>query len=281
MSSSTRIDAHQHFWNLADREGQWPPASLAALHRDFGPADLLPALQGCAIGGTVLVQSLPTLRDTRFLLALADQHAFVRGVVGWADLKGDDAVAQIAALARHRLLKGLRPMLQDLPQDDWIDDAALDPAVGAMLANGLRLDALVLPRQLGALLKFARRHPTLPIVIDHAAKPEIRRTAWHPWREDIASLAALPQIHCKLSGLLTEAGDAADDAALRPVVDHLFACFGAARLMWGSDWPVLRLAADYEAWFAMAWRLCSAQPGVDAPALDAVFGGNARRFYGL
>jgi L-fuconolactonase len=281
MSHSTRIDAHQHFWNLADREGQWPPASLAAIHRDFGPADLLPALQACGIGGTVVVQSLPTQRDTLFLLTLAEQHSFIRGVVGWVDMKCDDAAAQIDALARHRILKGLRPMLQDLPRDDWIDDAVLDPAVQAMLANGLCFDALVLPRQLGALLNFARRNSTLPIVIDHAAKPEIRRAVWHPWKEELAGLAALPQVHCKLSGLLTEARDGPSDAALLPVVEHLFDCFGPSRLMWGSDWPVLRLAADYQTWFAAAWRLCSAQPCVDGAALDAIFGGNARRFYSL
>jgi L-fuconolactonase len=282
MSRTMRIDAHQHFWRLADRHGEWPPASLAPLHRDFAPADLLPALQRCGIAGTVLVQSLPTPQDTAFLLDLAAHQAFVRGVVGWVDLKAPDAAAQIAALARRRALKGLRPMLQDLADDAWIDDAALDPAVHAMLAHGLCFDALVRPRQLVALRAFALRHPRLPIVVDHAAKPEIARAAWQqPWQRDIAALAALPNVCCKLSGLLTEAGDAPSESRLRPVVDHLFASFGADRLMWGSDWPVLHLAGDYDAWFAMAQRLCSGRPEVDAAALDAVFGGNACRFYQL
>jgi len=282
MSNAMYIDAHHHFWNVADRRGEWPPASLAPLHRDFAPVDLLPALQRCGIGGTVLVQSLPTPQDTAFLLDLATRHEFVRGVVGWVDMKASDAAAQITALARHRLLKGLRPMLQDLPDDDWIDDAALDPAVHAMLANDLCFDALVRPRQLRALLAFAQRHPRLPIVIDHAAKPQVGRAAWQqPWQRDIAALAALPNVSCKLSGLLTEAGDAPRDVTLRPAVDHLFETFGAARLMWGSDWPVLNLASDYADWFAMAQRLCSARPGFDVAALNAVFGGNACRFYKL
>ncbi|MEP6876102.1 MAG: amidohydrolase family protein [Burkholderiales bacterium] len=276
------IDAHHHFWRLADRKGEWPPASLAPLHRDFAPDDLLPALQGCGIGGTVLVQSLPTLQDTAFLLDLAARHAFVLGVVGWVDMKASDAAAHITALARHRVLKGLRPMLQDLPDDDWIDDAALDPAVHAMLAHGLCFDALVRPRQLRALLNFAQRHPLLPIVIDHAAKPQIAGAAWQqPWQRDIAALAALPNVSCKLSGLLTEAGDAPNDATLQPAVVHLFETFGAERLMWGSDWPVLKLAGEYADWFAMAQRLCSARLGFDAAALNAVFGGNACRFYKL
>lgn len=282
MSTAMHVDAHLHFWRLADRKGEWPPASLAALHRDFAPIDLLPALQRCGIGGTVLVQSLPTPQDTAFLLDLAAGHTFVRGVVGWVDMKASDAAAQITALARHRLLKGLRPMLQDLPDDDWIDDAALDPAVHAMLAHALCFDALVRPRQLRALLTFAQRHPQLPIVIDHAAKPELARATWRqPWQRDIAALAALPNVCCKLSGLLTEAGDAPTEATLRPAVDHLFETFGADRLMWGSDWPVLNLAGEYADWLAMAQRLCSARPGFDAAAKHAVFGGNARRFYKL
>jgi L-fuconolactonase len=276
-----RIDAHQHFWRIAQRAGHWPPASLAAIHRDFVPADLRPELQRCSIVGTVLVQSLPTAEDTTFLLNLAARHEFVLGVVGWIDLKAGDAAAQVTARASQRKLKGLRPMLQDLPDDAWIDDRALDPAVLAMLAHGLCFDALVQPRHLGALLAFARRHPALPIVIDHAAKPDIARAEWQPWHRHMTALAALPNVHCKLSGLLTEAGDRNDDAALRPWIDHLFASFGAPRLMWGSDWPVLNLAGNYEAWFSMAQRLCSAQPGVDADALDAIFGGNARRFYRL
>jgi len=276
-----RIDAHQHFWRIAQRAGHWPPASLAAIHRDFVPADLRPELQRCSIVGTVLVQSLPTAEDTTFLLNLAARHEFVLGVVGWIDLKAGDAAAQVTARASQRKLKGLRPMLQDLPDDAWIDDRALDPAVLAMLAHGLCFDALVQPRHLGALLAFARRHPALPIVIDHAAKPDIARAEWQPWHCHMTALAALPNVHCKLSGLLTEAGDRNDDAALRPWIDHLFASFGAPRLMWGSDWPVLNLAGNYEAWFSMAQRLCSAQPDVDADALDAIFGGNARRFYRL
>ena len=276
-----RIDAHQHFWRIAQRREHWPPPSLAPLYRDFTPADLVPCLQRCRIDGTVLVQSLPTPEDTAVLLNLAARRAFVLGVVGWVDMKAEDAAVRIAALAQHRKLKGLRPMLQDMADDHWIDDMALEPAVHAMLAHGLSLDALVRPQHLPGLLAFARRHAQLPIVIDHAAKPDIARAAWQPWHRHMTALAALPNVHCKLSGLLTEAGTNRDDTALRPCIDHLFASFGARRLMWGSDWPVLNLAGDYDDWFAMSHRLCAAQPGVDDAALDAIFGGNARLFYRL
>jgi L-fuconolactonase len=275
------IDSHQHFWRLADRQGQWPPATLTAIHRDFMPEDLLPSLRQCHIGGTVLVQSLPTVADTGFLLQLADAHDFVRGVVGWVDLKATDAAGQIAALARHPLLKGLRPMLQDLSDDAWIADPALDPAIAAMCSHGLCFDALVLPRHLAALTWFTRRHPQLPIVIDHAAKPPIASGEIAPWFADMRSLAKLPNVHCKLSGLLTEAGPSPRAAELAPYLDAIYTLFGHRRLMWGSDWPVLKLAGSYDSWLAMALGFCRAQDGADDDTLDAIFGGNARRFYRL
>lgn len=275
------IDAHQHFWRLADRVGHWPPPALVPIHRDFDPADLAPLLAQAGVGGTVLVQSLPTVADTLQLLQLAAQHPVVKGVVGWVDLLAADAPAQITELAQHRQLKGLRPMLQDLPDTRWIAQAVLAPAIHAMQAHELVFDALVLPQHLGALLEFAQRFPGLPIVIDHAAKPEIALARLAPWRQDMAALAALPQVHCKLSGLLTEAGVHATATALEPYVAHLFASFGPERLIWGSDWPVLNLAADYPGWLAMARALCQTQPGMNDTRMAAIFGGNARRFYRL
>ena len=277
-----RVDAHQHFWRLADREGQWPPPTLAAIHRDFGPEDLEPQLRACGIDATVLVQSLPSVEDTRWMLSVAARTPWVRGVVGWVDFKATDAAAQIDELARDPALKGLRPMLQDLPQDDWIDDSACAPAAAAMQRHDLVFDALVLPRQLPALGRFARRHPGLRLVVDHAAKPFIARGELEPWRTDLAALAALPQVHCKVSGLLTEAGDRLDDAALRPYMQALWELFGPRRLLWGSDWPVLRLAADYAPWWHQAQRLASQlHPAPAAADLDALFGGNAAAFYRL
>ncbi|MEO8022039.1 amidohydrolase family protein [Polaromonas sp.] len=276
-----RIDAHQHFWKLADRVGHWPPATLAAIHRDFGPADLQAALAAAQITGTVLVQSLPTVADTHYLLDIAERTDFVLGVVGWVDLLADDAPAQIAELACHRKLKGLRPMLHDLADTEWITNPALDPALRAVQDHALVFDALVLPRHLGALLVLARRHPALPIVIDHAAKPEIARGRLEPWRTKMNSLAALPQVHCKLSGLLTEAGPQPTAHALGPYVEHLLDSFGPQRLIWGSDWPVLELAADYADWWTMANAMCQAHAGMDAEGMAAIFGGNARRLYQL
>ncbi|HEY9105564.1 MAG TPA: amidohydrolase family protein [Roseateles sp.] len=277
-----RVDAHQHFWQLAHREGQWPPASLQAIHRDFGPQDLAPQLQAAGIDATVLVQSLPSVADTRWMLSVAAQTPWVRGVVGWVDFKAPDAPEQIAELARDPLLKGLRPMLQDLPDPDWIADPACDAAARAMQRHGLVFDALVLPQQLPGLQRFARRHPDLPIIIDHGAKPLIASGEIEPWRTDMAALAALPQLHCKVSGLLTEAGDRRDGAALQPYVQSLWALFGPKRLLWGSDWPVLNLAADYAGWWALAHELAQHfSPAPRPDDLTALFGGNAARLYRL
>lgn len=268
------VDAHQHFWLLKARAGQWPPPALAAIHRDFLPQDLAPLIEKVGVGGTVLVQSLPSIEDTRFMLGLAENHDFILGVVGWVDLKAADAPQVIAELARAPKLKGLRPMLQDIAETGWIDDPALDPAVEAMLAAGLAFDALVLPRHLAALEAFARRHPALAIVIDHGAKPEIAEGHYRDWREAMARLAGLGNVSCKLSGLLTERGEQKPQA-IRPYAETIFELFGPERVIWGSDWPVLDLAGDYEGWLAQARAM------VPQAAHEAVFGGNARRFYRL
>ncbi|MEK6371022.1 MAG: amidohydrolase family protein [Burkholderia gladioli] len=276
---SSRIDAHQHYWLMAAREGEWPPPSLAAIHRDFGPEDLAPHLRATEIDGTVLVQSLPTLDDTRYLLALANATPSVKAVVGWVDMKAADAPQRIAAFAAEPKFRGVRPMLQAL-DDRWIDDEALAPAVDALREHALVFDALVLPPQLDALHAFATRHATLPIVIDHAAKPPIASGRLEPWRSAMARLAALPNVSCKLSGLWTEAGEGSDDSGVTPYIEAVATLFGPRRLMWGSDWPVLRLAASYggyEDWFAACERACTRWFG--AAALADVFGGNARRFY--
>ena len=273
-----RIDAHQHFWQLAARAGSWPPPSLAAIHRDFAPADLAPLLVAHGIAGTVLVQSLPSEDDTHWLLALSEKSSFIRAVVGWSDLLAPDAPANIDRLASQPKLKGLRPMLQELEDDAWIADPALAPAFRAMLEHGLRLDALVLPRHLPALLHCARDYPLLPIVIDHAAKPPIADAAFGNWREDMAQLAALPNVHCKLSGLVTEArpGWRVDD--LQPYVRHVLDVFGPRRVIWGSDWPVVDLAGGYAAWLAASEALLAHLGQQDR---NDIFGLNALRFYDI
>ena len=271
------IDAHQHFWRVGENGFSWPTPDLAAIHRDFGPADLAAVAAPVGLAGSVLVQSQPDDRDTDWLLAVAAEEPLVRGVVGWVDLASPDAPARIARLGRHPKLRGLRPMLQSLDDDAWIAAPGLDPALDAMVAHGLSLDALVLTRHLPHLLALARRRPELAIVIDHGAKPPIAAGDEDgAWARGIDALAAQPQVFCKLSGLLTEAAPGQGAQALAPYVAHLVATFGPERLMWGSDWPVLNLAGDYGGWLALARELSGL---TDAADLAALFGGTSRRFY--
>ncbi|KRA64172.1 amidohydrolase [Caulobacter sp. Root656] len=271
------IDAHQHFWRIGENGFSWPTPDLATIHRDFGPADLAAVAAPLGLAGCVLVQSQPDDRDTDWLLELAADEPLVLGVVGWVDLASPDAAARIAQLSRHPKLRGLRPMLQSLDDDAWIAAPGLDPALDAMVAHGLSLDALVLTRHLPHLLALARRRPELAIVIDHGAKPPIAAGDHDgAWTRGIEALAALPQVFCKLSGLLTEAAPGQGGEALSPYVAHLVAAFGPERLMWGSDWPVLNLAGGYADWLALARKLS----GLTDPAqLAALFGGTCRRFY--
>ncbi|MEE3624243.1 amidohydrolase family protein [Nitrospirillum sp. BR 11752] len=268
------IDAHQHIWRLGRHGCAWPTPDLAIIHRDHDATELEALAAPLGVTGSVLVQSQPCDADTDYLLAEAAAHPFILGVVGWADLKAATAPRRIAALAEQPKMRGLRPMLQSLPVD-WIADPAVDAAARALVAQDLTFDALVLPPHLPALLDFARRHPDLPIVIDHGAKPYIARGEIEPWAADMRALAALPQVHAKLSGLLTEAGTRTTAEALRPYVDLLLDAFGPDRVMWGSDWPVLNLAGGYAGWLDMARGL------VPAAAHAAVFDGTARRFYRL
>lgn len=272
------VDAHQHFWRLDEQGRDWPVPELPAIYRDFGAADLLPLLREHGVAATVLVQSMQSEEDTWRMLALAKRTPWIAGVVGWTNLKAPDAAERIAVLAQAPKLRGLRPMLQALEDDAWIDDAALTPAVEAMIAHTLVFDALAMPRHLPALYSFARRHAALTIVIDHAAKPPVASGADAGWRDDLARLAALPNVHCKLSGLVTEAAPAWRPEDLQPYAAHVLACFGADRVLWGSDWPVVNLAADYASWLAVSRSLLA---HLDPAEQGAIFGLNARRVYGL
>jgi L-fuconolactonase len=271
-----QIDAHQHFWRLARGDYGWLTAALAPIYRDFLPVDLAPLLAATGIGQTILVQAAPTPAETDFLLALAEQTPWVAGVVGWVDMADARAADRIAVLAENPLLVGLRPMVQDIADDDWLARAELAPAFEALIAHDLVFDALVLPRHLPRLKIVLDRHPRLAVVVDHAAKPDIAHRRYGPWRAELAAVAAHPTTTCKLSGLVTEAGSGWTVAALRPVADQVLECFGPARVLWGSDWPVATLAAGYRSWFDAAVKLTA---HLDPAERAAVFGGNARRVY--
>lgn len=271
-----RIDAHHHVWRVDRGDYGWLTPDLP-IHRDYGLDDLRPLLGD--IAGTVLVQAAPTEAETAFMLDVAQASAgLVRGVVGWTDLRAADATDRILTLAEEPLLKGLRPMLQDIADTEWILRPEVAPALHAMARSGLRFDALVESRHLPVLLRLSEAHPDLSIVIDHGAKPNIASQAFDPWASGIARLAQETASVCKLSGLVTEAEANWGLDDLRPYVDHLLATFGAERLMWGSDWPVVNEAGGYAAWRAAAEALTDALSAQDR---ELIFGGTAAAFYGI
>ncbi|KAF1687907.1 amidohydrolase [Pseudoxanthomonas broegbernensis] len=275
-----RLDAHQHYWRPARGDYGWLTPAMDVLYRNWQPSDLRPLLAAHDVAATVLVQAAPTEAETEELLRIASEEPTVAGVVGWVDLEAGDAPARIGALAARaggRLL-GLRPMLQDLDDPDWVARPALDAAFEAMAAHGLVLDILARPSHLAAARTRLLRHPHLRAVLDHCGKPDIAAGEDPAWRAGVAALARDTGAYCKLSGLLTQAPAGAGIEDLSPWVEHVFACFGPQRVLWGSDWPVLNLAGDYAGWLRLATGLVRRHaPGAER----AVFAGNARALYRL
>ncbi len=277
------IDAHQHLWRIG-QEGkkyghEWPTTDLSEIYRDFGPDDLAAACDRLNIDGTMLVQSQPSDADTDWMLEIAAATPLIRGVIGWTDLSAPDAPQRIAALARQPKLKGLRPMLQGLPQDDWILHDEVRPGLEATTAHGLTFDALVYTRHLPFIDQLAQRYPDLRIVIDHGAKPPLGHSEnMAQWQDAIAAVAQNTNVTCKLSGLLTELPDGQNKDVLSPCADHLLTAFGANRLMWGSDWPVVLLKDTYRRWFDWTTRWLADKPKTTRVM---IMGETARRFYQL
>lgn len=267
------VDAHRHYWDPSRLDYAWLAHAPAALRRAFLPDDLPGNADAC-----ILVQAAPDEAETRFLFELARDMPGVIGVVGWIDLERPDVEARLDRLTVDGggLLRGIRPMVQDIPDTDWLASSSLDRAFDLITERGLVFDALVDNRHLRALYERLGKHPGLRTVIDHAAKPDIAANGFAEWSGAIARLARMPDVYCKLSGLLTLTGPSADPLALDPYVAHLFETFGAERLVWGSDWPVLTTHATYGAWKTCARELVHRHaPG----AADAVFGGNALTLY--
>lgn len=276
-----RIDAHQHFWRRDRGDYHWldpgQNPALAPIYRDYLPADLEPQLARADVAQTILVQAAATVAETRYLLQLAAQTPFIGGVVGWVDFEAPDAPATIADLAQDAKLVGLRPMIQDIPDTEWMLRESLEPAFEAMIDHGLVFDALVKPPHLPALLELSGRYPELSMVLDHGAKPPIASGDLAEWKHGVAALARNSSMVCKLSGLVTEAGSA-DPGKLAAGVEHLLDHFGPARLMWGSDWPVCELVCSYHDWLLASDKLLERLGDADRALIQT---DNARETYGI
>ncbi len=274
------IDAHQHFWQIDRGVSDWIDDSISGIRRDYLPSHLAPYLDHLKIEKTVLVQASETLSENDFMLKLAEQAPFIGAIVAWLDLSDTNAPKILEDLAPKPLIKGVRPVLQGIEDDDWILQPKVMDNLRRLPDLGLRFDALIQPRHLPCIDKLAWAIPDLPIVVDHAAKPLIRggRVLDDDWKRGMVKLAKHPQMHCKISGLATEFGPGWSADTLKPVVDHLFSCFGPSRLMWGSDWPVLELDGSYSQWFTCLQSLIS---DLSSEEKADILGLTAARFYGL
>jgi len=272
------VDAHQHFWRYSAEEYGWIDDAMAAIRRDFLPADLQPLLRGARIDATVAVQARQSLEETEWLLELAREHDWIAGVVGWVplvDSKVDEILERFSSDAK---LKGVRHVLQG-EADRYMQREDFHAGIARLGQYSLVYDVLILERQLAAAIELVDRHPAQLFVLDHVAKPLIAAQELEPWRAQIRELARRPHVTCKLSGMVTEADyDAWAPDDLRPYVETVLDAFGPARLLFGSDWPVCTVASSYTRWINVVHDFVG-QLSVDEQ--KAIFGGNATKIYRL
>ncbi len=274
------IDSHQHFWRLARGDYGWlDEAGVAPIRRDFLPEDLAPLLARAGIARTIAVQAAETEAETDFLLELAERTPFIAGVVGWLDMEGERFAERLAHYAANPLFVGLRPVLQGHADDRYILRPVVLDNLKRVADSGLAFDILTFPRHMPHVARALEQVPGLRAVVDHISKPAIAEGRLDPWRDDIAAIAAFPDVSCKVSGLVTEAAPDWRLADLRPYVDHVAAQFGEDRLLFGSDWPVATLAATYGDVAHAARALLGRHFGPEGMA--KIFGANAARFYRL
>ena len=274
-----RIDAHHHLWAPERGDYGWMPKDDPVLDRRYVPADLAPVLVESRIDATVLVQAAPSIEETEYMLGLADATEWIAGVVGWVDFEDREHLRHLDRFARHPKFVGVRPMIQDIPDVDWMLREDVQWGYRALIDLDLTFDALGFPRHLPNFSRLFDAHPDLRVVVDHCLKPEIRA---HPdglktWAEGMSRLAGTGAF-CKLSGLVTEAAEGWAVDGLRPYANHVLSTFGPDRVLWGSDWPVCRLRAEYGEWVGAA-EVLTAHLADEERA--EVFGGTAGRAYGL
>lgn len=273
-----RVDAHQHFWLLERDDYHWMSDELTPLLQDYLPAHIQPHLLENTIAKTIVVQAAATVAETEYLLSLADENDWIAGVIGWIDFESTTSIDQIDRLAKHPKFKGVRPMIQDIKDCTWMLQPEFKRVFEQLEKAGLRFEALVKPEHLAHLYTLHARHPGLKLVVNHAAKPQVGRDEFASWAEDLARVASNQNAYCKLSGLLTEAPANASVGLILPYFNHVLHAFGSTRVMWGSDWPVLNLAANYSHWVTLTEQLLST---ISPEQQEHIWGRTAQEFYSL
>jgi L-fuconolactonase len=274
-----RIDAHHHFWTYSPEEYGWIDDTMAVIRRDFLPEHLETEIRSCGIDGVVPVQARQTLEETRWLLALASQHDFIRGVVGWVPLIAPEISNILGSLAEQGRLKAVRHVLQAEPDHQYMLHDDFNRGIDSLREFGLVYDILIFECHLPQAIQFVDRHPKQIFVLDHIAKPRIRDHVMSPWRENLRILAERPNVYCKISGMVTEADyNTWTKQDLAPYFDTVLDAFGPEQLMFGSDWPVCLVATKYSGWFNLVLEQIASLSDAEQ---DAILGGTAIRVYKL
>jgi L-fuconolactonase len=274
-----RIDAHQHFWHYSQPEYAWIDSSMAPLQRDMLPRDLAPELAAAKVDGVVTVQARQTIEETRWLLQMAYQFKWIRGVIGWAEIAGANFREELEILRANEHLKGLRHVVQAEQDPNFLLRDAFSSGIRALQGTGLVYDLLIVERQLPNAIEFVRQHPNQLFVLDHIAKPKIASGLLEPWRTNLRILAKQQNVYCKVSGMVTEAAwDRWTIEDLRPYVEGVLEAFGPSRLMFGSDWPVCTVATSYSRWFSTLEFMFQS---LSQSERERVFGGTAIEVYRL
>jgi L-fuconolactonase len=274
-----RIDSHHHLWKYSHTDYPWISEGMESIRQDFLIPELKQAMQAAKIDGVVTVQARQSLLETDWLLELASQHDFMRGVVGWVPLCDPAVESHLQKYWHNPRLKAVRHVLHDEPDDFYMLREDFNRGVSQLEDVGLRYDILIFERHLPQTIEFVDRHPTQIFILDHIAKPKIRSQVLSPWRERMRELARRENVYCKLSGMVTEAEwNTWTEKDLRPFIDAVLECFGPKRLMFGSDWPVSLLACAYEKWIEVVERSTAS---LSVPERDRLFGGTAKEAYRL
>lgn len=272
------IDAHQHFWSYNPVEYDWIDDRMAALRRDYLPADLRAEMARAGVLGSVAVQARQTLDETNWLVELAAEDAFIRGVVGWAPIADPSFPELLRDLRTKPKLKALRHVVQG-EADGFLEGAAFNRGISALLPSGLVYDILIFERQLPQAIAFVDRHPNQVFVLDHMAKPRIAEAELEPWAMNFAEISRRENVYCKLSGMVTEANwQTWSNGCLAPYIEAALESFGPQRLMAGSDWPVCTVACAYARWFETLSELLAGLSGVER---GRIFSGSAIEAYKL
>ena len=276
--SDPTVDSHQHFWDIDRLTYPWMPEGDNVLRRSYLPEDLAPHLERAGVSKTVVVQAQMTMVEAGFLFDLAASADSIAGVVAWVDLTDENVRATLDRMQEMPKFVGVRHQVHDEPDERWLLRDDVVRGLQELERRDLAYDLLLRPPHLKHILELADRVPDLRMVVDHIAKPEIADGLMEPWAEDIAKVAEIPGMYCKVSGMATEANPDTWQAEIRPYVAHVIECFGFDRLMWGSDWPVCLLVDGYD---AIREGAVAAVGDIGPDDLAKLMGGNAATFYRL